>query len=137
MGVLEIFHNHEINIALLCQAITKIQDKTELWDNKKHKLIFAFKGKLSPDEIISTAYTKINEYLDKEEHLPSEPESEEALKPEKDAVDEQEANEKAKSPKQDNLTAKHAKKDKVASKTGAKKEKQRTKKAPKTEKPTT
>jgi hypothetical protein len=70
MGVLEIFHNHELNIALLCRAIQKIQDKTELWDNKKNKIIFTFNGEWTPEAIIETANEKINKFLDAEEHLP-------------------------------------------------------------------
>jgi N6-adenosine-specific RNA methylase IME4 len=73
MGVIEEFNNHELNIALLCQPITKIQDKTELWDNKKNKLIFTFDEELSPDRIVRMADKEINKYLDAEEHLPPEP----------------------------------------------------------------
>ena len=73
MGVLEVFHNHELNIALLCRAIQKRQDKTELWDNKKNKLIFIFDGGWTPEAIIETANEKSNKFLDAEERLPPEP----------------------------------------------------------------
>jgi len=56
MGVLEVFHNHELNIALLCRAIQKRQDKTELWDNKKNKLIFIFDGGWTPEAIIEETF---------------------------------------------------------------------------------
>lgn len=67
MGVIEEFNNHELELAAQCQAIPKEQEFTELCDNIKHKLIFAFEGEWTSEAIIETAYTKINEYLDAEE----------------------------------------------------------------------
>ena len=83
MGVQEEFINHELGFSEQCNAIHKEQVVTELWDNKKHKLIFTFDEKLSPDQIVRTADKKISDYLDAEEHLPPEPiKPEEAPQPE-------------------------------------------------------
>jgi N6-adenosine-specific RNA methylase IME4 len=73
MGVLEEFINHELGLAMQCHAIPKKQDFTELWDNRKHELIFTFEGEWSPERIVETADKKISDYLDAEEHLPPEP----------------------------------------------------------------
>jgi hypothetical protein len=67
MGVIEEFNNHELELAAQCHAIKKEQDVTELWDNKKHRLIFVFEGEWTPEAIIETAEEKINGYLDAEE----------------------------------------------------------------------
>jgi len=72
-GILEEFINHELGLAMQCHAILKNQENTELWDNRKHKLIFAFNESCTPDAIIVMADQKINEYLDVEEHLSPEP----------------------------------------------------------------
>ena len=70
MGVLEEFNNHELCLAMQCYAIPKKQDVTELWDNRKHELIFLFQGEWTPEAIVEVADKKVNECLDAEERLP-------------------------------------------------------------------
>jgi ParB-like chromosome segregation protein Spo0J/N6-adenosine-specific RNA methylase IME4 len=93
MGVIDKFNNDEPNLAMQCHAIPKDLGFTELWDNKKNKLIFTFEKELFPDLIVRTAETEINKYLDKEEHLPQEPEKpEEAPQQKKETETSHESN---------------------------------------------